>query len=133
MKKLFSIALCLLVLLLAGCGGEDAAPTTEATEPPLTFQGAVYSPETELLTAATLTEEDVAALTAFPNLKTLDAADCTDHAMLLTAKQACPQLDIICKVTIGGIRFGSSGPVISVERVSVHELEEILPLLRWLQ
>lgn len=132
MKK-FSILLCLLLLLLTGCGGEGTVPTTEATEPPLAFQGVVYGPETELLTADALTEEDVAALPNFPNLKTLDASGCTDQALLLKAKESYPQLDIICKVSLGGSRFGSSSPVISVETVSAKELEEVLPLLTGLK
>ena len=130
MKKILALLLCLTALTLSACGGETPAPTTEApTEPPLQFQGVVYSPETEVLTADTLTEADIADLANLPSLKTLDAAKCTDQALLLKAKTAHPQLNIICKVTLGGSTFGSSSPVATVANVSAAELETVLPLL----
>lgn len=129
MKKIFPVLLCLLILLLAGCGGEEAAPSTEATIPQLLFQGSVYAPDAEILTVSELTEADIAVLSDFANLKTLDATACTDQEMLLKVKEAYPHLNLICKVTLGTGTYSSGSPMITLDAVSAEELEAALPLL----
>ena len=130
MKKHLTILLCLLALLLSGCGSEAAAPSTApATEPVPFFQGTAYSPDTQILTAGSLTEEDIAALADFPSLQTLDATAVTDQAMLLKVKEAYPDLNVVCKVALGGGTYSSGSPMITVDALTAEELEAALPLL----
>ena len=129
MKKYLSLLFC-LVLLLAGCAAEESAPTTvPATEALPTFQGTAYDPGVTALSADTLTEEDIAALAAFSNLATLNAQNCTDQAILIKAKEAYPQLDILCKVKLGAATVDSTLTVSKVGTLSAKELEKALPLL----
>ena len=132
MKKSLSLLICLLMLMLAGCGTQETPATTTApaeTQAVPTFQGTVYAPDTATLTADSLSEEDIAALADFPGLTTLDASGCTDQAMLLKAKAAFPELNIICKVKLGSSTLGSSSPMATVDLVSATELAEALPLM----
>lgn len=134
-KRTVLITLLLVLSLLTACGGspegeaETTAAPTVATEAKLTFQGAAYAPETDTLTVTALSEEDVAALAAFENLKLLDASGCPDQAMLLQVKAQYPALDVLCQVTLAGKSYSWDTAEITLDSVSPAEAAEALPLL----
>ena len=70
------------------------------------FQNGTVSSDSEELTIATLSGEDIELLAAyFPNLKRVDATRCGDYAMLETLLQRLPEVEVIYEVTLGGKSF----------------------------
>ena len=70
------------------------------------FQNGTVSSDSEELTIAALSKEDIELLAAyFPNLKRVDAAQCGDYAMLETLQQRLPEVEVIYEVTLGGKSF----------------------------
>ena len=70
------------------------------------FQNGTVSSDSEELTIAALSKEDIELLAAyFPNLKRVDATQCGDYAMLETLQQRLPEVEVIYEVTLGGKSF----------------------------
>ena len=70
------------------------------------FQNGTVSSDSEELTIAALSKEDIELLAAyFPNLKRVDATQCGDYAMLETLQQRLPEVKVIYEVTLGGKSF----------------------------
>lgn len=70
------------------------------------FQGGRYPSDSETLTVTSLTQQDVALLVAyFPDLKTVDAAGCTDYTVLELLKAQMPECDVRYQVSLGGKSF----------------------------
>ena len=70
------------------------------------FQNGTVSSDSEELTIAALSKEDIELLAAyFPNLKRVDATQCGDYAMLEALQQRLPEVEVIYEVTLGGKSF----------------------------
>ena len=70
------------------------------------FQNGTVSSDSEELTIAALSGEDIELLAAyFPNLKRVDATRCGDYAMLETLQQRLPDLDVNYEVSLGEVSF----------------------------
>lgn len=70
------------------------------------FQNGKYSNDSQNLSVASLTEEDVAVLLEyFPELKKLDASACQDYDVLESLKAQKPELEVIYTVSLGGKSF----------------------------
>ena len=66
------------------------------------FHGGKYSNDTESLTVAALSLEDVEFLARyFPNLKQLDASQCDDYEVLAVAKATLPDCELTYYVNLG--------------------------------
>lgn len=160
MKKILFVMLA--VLLLIGCGAKTveidgiayAADATAITLPQGTsashyeavkaqfpncdiswqvpFQGGYVDQTVQTLTVSSLTEEDVALLSYFPNLKTVDATGCADPAMAAKLQQERPELEVRYNVTICGQSYHSDTKELSLENPEVSQLENLkyLPDLR---
>lgn len=89
------------------------------------FQGGYVPQDADSLTVTSLTEEDVALLSYFPNLKTLDAAAMEDPAAAAALQTARPDLEVIYHVTLCGETYGSDTREISLEKPDVAQLEAI--------
>ena len=68
------------------------------------FQNGHVSSDTEQLTIAALTEEDIRLLhNYFPKLVKIDAGACKDYAVLAQLRDAVPHCDVVYQVELGGI------------------------------
>lgn len=67
------------------------------------FQGGKYANDSQSLTVTTLTEQDVGLLVNyFPDLKTLDASQCSDYVALELLKAQLPACEVRYQVSLGG-------------------------------
>lgn len=158
MKKL--VLILLAVLLLTGCGANTieidgirydpaAAAITlsegtsiahyEAVKAALPncqitwqvpFQGGYIDQAAESITVTSLTEEDVALLSYFPNLKTLDATGCADIAAAAALQQVRPDLEVRYQVSVCGEAFPSDTTEITLEEPDISQLENLALLPR---
>ena len=68
------------------------------------FQGAKYVNTTPGIAVSALTLEDVELLVKyFPNLKQLDAMQCTDYEVLAVAEASLPECEVLYEVNLGGL------------------------------
>lgn len=66
------------------------------------FQGGWYPQDIRTLAVASLSDSDIAQLAYFPELKSIDATDCTDYDALLRLTQARPDLEVTYAVPLDG-------------------------------
>ena len=70
------------------------------------FQGGKFSSDSESLTVTALTEQDVELiLEYFPALRTLNAENCGDYAVLELLKAQMPECEVRYQVSLGGRSF----------------------------
>lgn len=69
------------------------------------FQGKTLSSDTAAITLETLTDADMAMLSYFPGLKSVDAMGCSDYAMLEKLAAAYPHVELDYEVSVGALRF----------------------------
>ncbi len=160
MKKLVLVLLALL--LLTGCGAKTVEidgisydlESTAITLPQGTsidhyeavkaalpnceiswlvpFQDSYLDPNTDRITVNSLTEEDVALLSYFPNLKTLDAGGCADPSVAFRLQQENEDLKVIYNVNICGKTYPYNTVKLSLKEPEVSQLEglKMLPNLK---
>ena len=83
------------------------------------FQGQYLDPNTETLTISAITEEEMALLNYFPNLKAMDMTGCTDVDAVLKLKEQYPTCDIHWMVPFQGSRLDSN-----TQELTITTLEE---------
>lgn len=93
------------------------------------FQGAKYPSTTEELQVSTLTEEDVAVLRYFPELKRLDALECMDYDQLLAVWKDHPDCSVEYRVPLGGNVYESGAKIVMIRDPDIAELMQMLPYL----
>lgn len=92
------------------------------------FQGSTYPEDTRELTVTTLTDEDIAVLDYFTQLKTVHAENCKDYAQLQALRQHRGDLDVRYRVTLSGVAYDWN-----VTQVTLNTLTEAeLPLFAYL-
>ena len=84
-----------------------------------------WSSRSETITVNTLTEADVAAMGYFPNLRQVDAGNCTDYGPLLELVKTYPELDVAYTVTLGEDSFSPDAREIVVRDVPEAELPRL--------
>ena len=87
------------------------------------FQGSFYPEDTRELRVASLTEEDIALLDYFPELKRIQARDCIDYEMLAQLRSLRPELAVSYGIAIGDRTFSRE---ITQLTVSADHWEELL-------
>lgn len=95
------------------------------------FQGRTYSSDTTELKVSDLTQ-DIDMLVWFPELKTLDARDCSDLSQLAAIREQYPDLTILAEVGIDGRRYAYDAQEIELSSITEEELA-LLPVLTQLQ
>ena len=83
------------------------------------FQGNYLDPNTAHLTISAITEEEMALLNYFPNLKAVDMTACTDVDAILKLKERYPAWDIHWMVPFQGSRLDSN-----TQELTLTTLEE---------
>lgn len=93
----------------------------------LPFQDRLLPLDTQVLTLSRLTAQDIALLAYLPDLKIVDAADCTDYDLIVELTQQYPDLDVRYRLSLGAS---------SLDQDAVHfssaNLEHITLALRYL-
>lgn len=79
------------------------------------FQGGKVSSDSESITLTTLTEQDIRLLGYFPKLRRIDAAECTDYALLEELQGAWPELEVSYLVDLGGMKFAPDVTELTLE------------------
>ena len=97
------------------------------------FQGNRYPENTESITITSLTEDEARGLDYLPNLKQVDASNCTDYAALLYLQERRPDCVVTYRVDAGGTSCDNFSQTLTVADADVKKLEAALPLLPRLQ
>ena len=84
-----------------------------------------YSSLSQAITVDVLTQEDVAAIGYFPNLRQVDASNCTDYGPLLELVKNYPELEVAYTVTLGKDSFAPEAREIEVRDVPEEELPRL--------
>lgn len=106
----------------------EAFPDCEIQWSPY-FQSNYYPDSTTSLTITHLSDQDVALLDYFPNLRTVNAADCTDYDQLITLQQRLPACAVFYDVTLGGQRWDQDVRQLVLANVNPATLMEQLGYL----
>ena len=69
------------------------------------FQGTWLSSDTTAITLTTMEEADIAMLSYFPDLKTVDALSCSEYDLLEQMSLAYPNVEVTYEVSVGAARF----------------------------
>ena len=93
------------------------------------FQGNTYEEDTETLTVASLTPDDLSILPYFPSLKSVDANGCTDYEQLLSLKAQYPALNVSYNVTIQDQTYQDNTTEISLADADIAQLRAAIPYL----
>ena len=93
-------------ILLIGSGGREHAIAWALQK----------SPNTDVLYVTSLTDEDVATLDYFTQLKSVEAQECTDYAQLTALAARRPAVAVDYAVTIDGRKYDQDTAVVSVSR-----------------
>ena len=93
------------------------------------FQENYYSSDITDLTVSSLTDADISLLKYFTNLATLHAGGCRDYEQLSAVQAACPDLEILYTVAIGGNEYSPGTSHLTLSDVSADELSSLLQYL----
>ena len=86
------------------------------------FQGKTYDQNTDVLYVTSLTDEDVATLDYFTQLKSVEAQECTDYAQLAALAARRPAVAVDYAVTIDGRKYDQDTAVVSVSDITDEEI-----------
>ena len=89
------------------------------------FQGKTYDQDTEVLYITALTDEDVAALDYFTQLKTVEAGSCTDYPQLMALVARRPEVTVNYTVTIDGRADDHDAAVVAVSGITEAEIDSL--------
>lgn len=107
---------------------QDALPECEIVWD-VPFQGTVYPSDTRMIQVSSLSEQDVAALSYFPNLEVLDATDCMDYDQLLSFREKRPECNMLFQVRVGTSVYKNDATQLILRDASADDLSQSLPLL----
>ena len=97
------------------------------------FQGAKYVNTTPGIAVSALTLEDVELLMKyFPNLKQLDAMQCTDYEVLAVAEAALPECEVLYEVNLGGLTIDHNAVSLEMGFGEDSEFDVLLSNLAYL-
>ena len=86
------------------------------------FQNSTVAHDSENLTVATLSDEDVLVLDYLQALKTVDARGCTDYDQLAALSERRPEVAVLYTVSVDGIAYGQDAADISVTGLTAEDL-----------
>lgn len=89
------------------------------------FQGAYLNPNSTSLTISSITDEEIALLDYFPNLRSIDMKSCTDVDTILKLQELYPGCDIQWMVPFQGSRLDLSTEVLTITTLAEEDLTAI--------
>lgn len=97
------------------------------------FRGGRYANITPGVAVSGLTLEDVELLTKyFPNLKQLDAMQCTDYEVLAVAEASLPECEVLYEVNLGGLTVDHNAVTLEMGFGKDSEFDMMLTNLAYL-
>lgn len=96
------------------------------------FQDSLYSSDSVELTVSSLTDTDMAQLQYFPNLKGIDARQCTDIEPVLRLMETYPELTVRYQVPVNGQMYPDITQELTLSAVNTEDLA-LLPKLPYLK
>lgn len=93
------------------------------------FQGEAYDMETDSLAISALTGEDAGVLSYFPCLKSIDATQCRDYAMLLNLMEQYPGLEVRYGIWLGEERYDPDTAELILTDADIEQLRQGIPYL----
>lgn len=97
------------------------------------FQGGFLPEDTETLTVASLSPEDIRMLSYLPQLKVLDGLGCEDTDTLLSLKEVYPQVRILYQVSVEGTFYPWDTRSLVLKGSDISGLSETLKLFPLLE
>ena len=97
------------------------------------FQGSRYDADTEHMKLSSLTKEEADFLASLPQLRYVEAEDCSNYEALLYLQQQRPELEVLYYVPLGSSSCGSLSVTHTASDVTLQQLEQALPYLPRLQ
>ena len=91
------------------------------------FQGTYYPMDTDALDVTALTDEDLADLGYFTELKTVSGVNCPDYAVLHTLRTTRTDLEVIYTVPAAGTRYDYDVKELELPGMEAAALMEVLP------
>lgn len=79
------------------------------------FQGGACSSDSMSLTITTLTQDDIARMDYFPELRSVDASGCQDYALLEQLQARRPECTVSYQVNLGGKAFAPDTQELTLE------------------
>lgn len=95
----------------------------------ISFQNAYYDPNTSHFTVTRLTDEDIARLGRFENLRVVDASGCTDYPQILALQEQYPDCQVKYYVEVDGQRRSKNTTTLTIEDPDLEQLNQVLPYL----
>lgn len=93
------------------------------------FQDGYCDNNIQELVLTQLSENDLDDLKHFPQLRSVNAVNCTDYDALMRLAELYPALSLSYRVTIGGLDYANDTDELTVTDPDIQELREKLPLL----
>lgn len=91
------------------------------------FQGGYLDMNTQELTLTSLTQEDMAVIPYFTELKTISADECPDYQNLHQLRQQRPDLAVSYQIPVAGASYGYETAEMILPGADAEELMNILP------
>lgn len=89
------------------------------------FQSGSYDCTTQELTVSQLSQEDLPMLSYFPLLKTVNAQNCTDYAVLRTLYEQNPDLEVNYSVPVGEERYGPETTSVTLKSLTREQMQNL--------
>lgn len=93
------------------------------------FQGVYCDPDTSHFTVTELTDEDIAQLGNFQNLRVVDAGGCTDYPQILALQAKYPDCQVKYCVEVGGQKRSHNTTTLTVTDPDMGQIEQALRYL----
>ena len=89
------------------------------------LQEGSYDCTSQELTVTHLSQEDLDMLVYFPLLKTVNAQNCTDYAVLRTLYEQNPELEVNYTVQVGGESYGPETTAITLTSLTPEDIQNL--------
>ncbi len=93
------------------------------------FQGNLYDSDTQEIEITTLADEDLAILDLFPELKRLEAVNCSNYPALLQFQIQHPACEVLYQVPLNATAYDSTVCDLTITDPDIAELTEMLQYL----
>ncbi len=92
------------------------------------LSGQEYPQDAGAVTLTSLTEEELDLIQYLPDVQTVYAWDCPEHALLQQLQQRYPHLQVHYTLTIGGVEYAPDTAVLEVPGITEEELSLVASL-----